>query len=139
MNRYSIWNMHSSIPRKAFMCHVFVTVGMGDQLHPTVDEDIYQQVCDEHERTGRSKSRVVNRRLRQSYQEDSETLADTVLPTFGQSLFVAGFIVALLEVFTLGLGTTLIGLGLMIGAKVDEYSESHGVPAHVALVRVLGA
>lgn len=112
---------------------------MGEQVHPTLDEDLYDKVCEEHNETGKSKSQVVNERVRKGYNGNGPTLADSILPVFGQSLFVAGFIVALLTTFISGIGIALLGLSLMIGAKVDEYMEHHDVTATTALIKVLGA
>lgn len=112
---------------------------MGQQVTATVDEDLYDNVCEEHTDTGKSKSQVVNDRLRDAYESDTPSLGDTIIPIFGQGLFVAGFIVALIGTFIGGVGMAFVGLGLMVGAKVDEYMTEHNVPATTALIRVLGA
>lgn len=112
---------------------------MGEQVTATLDEDLYDLVCDEHTETGKSKSQVVNDRVRAGYNGDAPTLADSIVPVFGQSLFIAGFVVAMFAMFVVGIGTSLFGLGLMLGSKVDEYKNKHNVPATTALVRVLGA
>lgn len=112
---------------------------MGEQVNTTLDDDLYDKVTDEHTETGKTKSKVVNDRVRAGYNGDGPTLGDSVLPVFGQSLFVAGFVVAAFAYFGSGLAMSLLGLGLMVGAKVDEYMERHNVAATTALVRVLGA
>lgn len=116
-----------------------VETRMGEQVTSTLDEDLYDKVCEEHTETGKSKSQVVNDRVRAGYNGDAATLSDTILPVFGQSLFIAGFMVAMLLAFATGIGTSLLGLGLMVGAKVDEYATKHDVAATTALIRVLGA
>lgn len=112
---------------------------MGQQVTATLDEDLYDRVCDEHTETGKSKSQVINDRVRSGYNGSDPTLVDSIIPVFGQSLFVVGFVVALLSTFISGIGIALFGLGLMVGAKVDEYMVKHEVPATTALIRVLGA
>lgn len=121
------------------MCPESDNTDMGEQVHPTLDEDLYDRVCEEHNETGKSKSQVVNERVRKGYNGTKPTLADSIIPTFGQGLFVAGFVVALLATWVGGVGIALLGLALMIGAKVDEYSAKHDVPATTALIKVLGA
>jgi len=112
---------------------------MGEQITATLDDDLYDSVCEEHTDTGKSKSQVVNERVRAGYNGTNPSLADSILPVFGQSLFIAGFAVAMFATFASGVGLSLLGLGLMVGAKVDEYMEKHDVPAWTALVKVLGA
>lgn len=124
---------------KCFMPYPPRVIGMGRQVNTTLDDDLYDKVCDEHDRTGKSKSQIVNDRTRSGYNGDGPSLADSILPALGQGLFVAGFVFAMFESFPLGVGLSLFGLALMIGAKVDEYKAKHNVPAWTALVRVLGA
>jgi len=112
---------------------------MGEQVHPTLDEDLYDRVLAEEEQTGKSKSKIINQRVRRGYNGDTPTLADSIMPVFGQGLFVAGFIVALIANLYSGVGLALVGLAMMIGAKVDEYSSKHDVAITTALIRVLGA
>jgi hypothetical protein len=112
---------------------------MGEQVTTTLDDDLYDEVCREHRDTGKSKSQVVNDRVRAGFNGDAATLGDTLLPVFGQSLFIAGFVVAMFAMFAGGIAMSLLGLGLMLGAKVDEYMEKHDVPPLKALIRVLGA
>lgn len=112
---------------------------MGEQVTAVLDDDLYDEVTAEHEESGRSKSQIVNDRVREGYNGENPTLADSIMPVFGQSLFVAGFVVSLLSAFLGGIAIALLGLSLMIGAKVDEYKERHDVPATTALIRVLGA
>lgn len=112
---------------------------MGEQITVTLDDELYDKVTDEHRETDKSKSRVVNQRVRAGYNGHDSTLADSILPVFGQSLFVAGFVIAAFGLFASGVGSALFGLGLMLGAKVDEYKEEHDVAATKALVKVLGA
>lgn len=112
---------------------------MGDQVTATLDTDLYDKVCREHRDSGKSKSQVVNDRVRAGYNGKAATLADTILPAFGQSLFVAGFVIAAFTTTWVGVGTALFGLSLMLGSKADEYATKHGVNTTTALVRVLGA
>jgi len=122
-----------------FMWQYTNTNDMGQQVTATLDEDLYDRVCEEHTDTGKSKSQVVNDRVRSGYNGSDPTLADSIMPIFGQSLFVVGFLLALLGGSITWGGVAVVGVGLIIGAKVDEYSEKHEVPATTALVKVLGA
>jgi len=114
---------------------------MGEKPRQTVrfDEDLYDKVCEEENRTGNTKSKIVNKRIRRGYEKRNATLEDTILPVFGQGLFVAGFVVALISLFWAGIGLGLSGLGIIIGVKVDAYMDRYHVNALTALVRVLGA
>jgi len=112
---------------------------MGEQVNTTLDDDLVERVLEEHRNTGKSKSQVVNDRVRSGYNGTDPTLADTILPIFGQGLFVAGLLWAVFAMLLPGLGMAVVGTGLMIGAKVDEFMEKHEVPAMTALVKVLGA
>jgi len=112
---------------------------MGEQVHPTLDEDLYDRVLAEEEETGKSKSKIINQRVRAGYNGKEPSLMDSIMPIFGQGLFVAGFIVALVAMPISGVGMSLFGLAMMIGAKVDEYATKHDVPASKALIKVLGA
>jgi len=111
------------------------------RLTASLDEDLYDEVCDIHAETGKTKSEIVNDAVRTAFDDrDQEpTLDDSVLPVFGQSLFVAGFVIAAYSPFAVGVGTALIGLALLIGAKVDRHMAEYDLDAPTALVRVLGA
>lgn len=112
---------------------------MGERLTVTLDDDVYSEVNTEHEVKDSSKSSVVNDRLRQAYTTEEPTLADSILPEFGQGLFVAGWVVAFLSTFIVGVGMSLLGLGLFVGAKVDDHMQEYDVSATKALFQVLGA
>lgn len=112
---------------------------MGKQITATLDEDLYDKVTDDHTETGKSKSSIVNDRVRDSYEKDKkEKAGDNILPYFGQGLFVAGFVIAM-QAFPVGVTMAMLGLALMVGAKTDEYVEKHGVGYWKAFVNVLGA
>jgi len=114
---------------------------MGNQLTTNVDDELYERVIDEHAETGKSKSQVVAERLRDGYaaKDREPTLDDSVLPVFGQSLFVAGFVIAAYTPLAYGVTVALCGLALVIGAKVDRHMAEYDLDAPTALVRVLGA
>lgn len=112
---------------------------MGQQVTTTLDDDLYDEVCEESTQTGKSKSQVVNDRVRSGYNGDAPTLADSIMPVFGQSLFVVGFLLSLLGGSMAWAGVALVGLGLIVGAKVDAYMTKHNVAVTTALIRVLGA
>lgn len=112
---------------------------MGERLTITLQDDNYSNVTDDHERTGQSKTEIVNKQLRESYHNGEPTLADSIIPQFGQGLFIAGWVVALLFAMIPGVGMSLLGLALVIGAKVDEHMKKFDVSATTALIQVLGA
>lgn len=115
---------------------------MGEQTTVTLDDDLYDRVCTEHRETGKSKSKIVNQRVREGYagRARDPTLADTALPQFGEGLFVAGFVSAFYAGLTPATGALVFfGLALLIGAKVDDYRAKHDVGPVTALIRVLGA
>lgn len=112
---------------------------MGEQVTTVLEDDVYDRVCDEHEETGKSKSKVVSNRVEGGYNGKEPTLMDTILPTFGEGLFVSGWVVAFLSTFIVGVAMSLLGLGIFIGAKVDEHMEEYDVSAGEALIQVLGA
>jgi hypothetical protein len=111
------------------------------RVNASLDEDLYDRICEDHGRTGTSKSQIENDLVREGYEarDQEPTLDDSVLPVFGQSLFVAGFVIAAYSPFAVGVGTALIGLALLIGAKVDRHMAEYDLDAPTALVRVLGA
>jgi len=110
-----------------------------DRLTIRFDDDVLDSVLERHEKTGKNKAKIVNENLRRSFNHDEPSLMDSIMPVFGQGLFVAGFIVALIANLYSGVGLALVGLAMMIGAKVDEYSSKHDVAITTALIRVLGA
>lgn len=113
---------------------------MGRQITATLDHDLYDKVTDESNDREVSKSKVVNERVRDGYKDNPNNgNGFTVLPAFGQSLFVAGFIVALLAFVWGGVAMAMLGLALMVGPKVDGYAEAHDVPHTTALFEVLGS
>jgi len=114
---------------------------MGEKPRQTVRfrQDNYDAICEEERKTGNSKSKIINQRVRAGYNGTKPSLMDSIIPVFGQGLFVAGFIVALIAMPISGVGMALFGLSLMIGAKVDEYAKTHDVKSTTALIRVLGA
>ena len=111
---------------------------MGEAVTTTLDGDLYDEVLEEHNRTGKSKSQVVNERVRAGYNGSEHTLSDTLLPVFGQSLFVVGFIVGFYKTIPFGVSISLIGLMLMIGSKINEYRTRYEVDRITALKAVLG-
>lgn len=112
---------------------------MGEQVYATLDDDLYDKVNEEHEQTGRKKSKIINEKVRIGYKRSQPSLADSVFPTFGEGLFVAGWVVASLSTFVVGVVMSLLGLGLFVGAKVDAHMTEYDVSATKALIQVLGA
>jgi len=117
-------------------------MGQRHRLTVRFDDDVHDHILERHNETNEDKARIINKQLREAFTEEEQnapTLGDTVIPLFGQGLFVAGFVVALISTMVGGVGMSLVGLGLVIGSKVDEYSTKHEVPATTALIKVLGA
>jgi hypothetical protein len=125
---------------------------MDSRVNVTLDDDLYDYVTAEHNRTGRSKSKVVNDHVRQAKEHteiiehakeqatgSEPSLADTLFPVFGQSLFIAGFVLAFFITLGAGVGTSFLGLAMLVGAKSDEYAKAHGVDRRTAFIKVLGA
>jgi hypothetical protein len=113
---------------------------MGKQITATLDDGLYDEVTEEHNQTDKSKSRIVNERVRQAYNHEEPSLADSIFPAFGQSLFVAGFVIALVGPGLLGPGVVMgfMGVAMLLGAKADNYATKHSVPFRKAFVHVLG-
>jgi len=101
------------------------------RLTISFDEDLYEDMLARSERTGKAKGEVVNDRYRQSLNggETKGNTLDSFVTVFGQSLFVAGPLIALLSTFGPGLGVMALGLGLMVWGSMQQYvrdGHSHG-------------
>ena len=100
---------------------------MGDRIKTNLDEDIHEYVLEEHRKTDRPKSDIVNDLARKGF-EGPDT-ATGFLTLLGQSLFVAGPVVALLSVVAPGVGMMVFGLGLMIYGPMQRYmAQGHSLP-----------
>lgn len=84
------------------------------------DEDLYDEVIDAHEETGQTKSRIVNDHLRNSLEASDNWF----MRSFGQALFVVGFVLAYYQAFTVGLGVSFVGLGLMFWIQMQEHKRA---------------
>jgi len=115
-------------------------MGQRHRLTVRFDDDVHDHILERHNETNEDKARIINKQLREAFTEEEQnapTLGDTVLPVFGQGLFVVGLVFGLLAASLSGFGMSAIGIALIVGAKADEYSTRHGVPATTALVKVL--
>lgn len=93
---------------------------MGDRIKTNLDEDIHEFVNQRHTRTGKSKSQIVNELAREGY-EGSENTVPGFQSLLGQSLFVAGPIVALLAQMAPGIGMMVLGLGLLLYGSMQTH------------------
>lgn len=97
---------------------------MGERLTVTLEEDNFDEVLEIHNQTGKSKSKIVNEQMRDGGQA-SPTLEDGFLPVFGQALFIVGFVIAFYTTMTTGLGVSVVGGAVIIGAKMDDMKARH--------------
>jgi len=102
----------------------------------TFEEDVYDGLVDEHDRTGKDKSQIVNDHLRHGLLNDAAT--NWFLRSLSQALFVVGFVIAFYESFGVGLGTSFFGLGLMLWSQMQEHAADPNVGHWEAFKRTLG-
>jgi len=102
----------------------------------TFEEDVYDGLVDEHNRTGKDKSQIVNEHLRSGLLQNSSS--NWFLRSFGQALFVVGFVIALYQTFSVGIGVSFIGLGLMLWTQMQEHASKPNTSYWDALKRTLG-
>lgn len=107
---------------------------MGGKIQAYLDDDLYDEVLDIQEATGKSKSEIVNEQLREALNGGENWF----MRSFGQSLFVIGFVIAYYQSFPTGLGTSFIGLGLMLWFAMREHVDQREVSYWEALLRTLG-
>ena len=82
-----------------------------------MDDDLYDEVCEIQEATGKSKSKIVNEQVR----EASNSGSNWFMRAFGQALFVVGFVIGYYQAFVAGIGVSFIGLGLMVWFQMQEH------------------
>lgn len=110
---------------------------MGTQVSAWVDDEVYDTILEREERTGESKSKIASefiqkgafpdRHFPDRFQDTTDEGTESWFwPNVGQSLFLAGFIVALLApTFTVsGIGMSLFGLGLMLWVQIQEHMQA---------------
>lgn len=112
---------------------------MGEPITARLDDDVHEKVLAEHRETGKSKSKIVNQRTREAYENGRHSLEDTFLPVFGQALFVAGMIVPLYHELVVGLAVMLVGIALVVGSNVDHHLKNGADGYGEALLKGLGA
>jgi len=96
---------------------------MGNRIKTNLDPDLEDEVLRRHNQSGRSKSQIVNDMAREGWQIErnkGDTL-DSFITVFGQSLFVAGPLIALLSTMGPGIGVMMLGLGLMLWGSMQKY------------------
>jgi len=111
------------------------------RLTISLDEDVYEDMLGRAERTGKAKGQVVNDRYRKTMngeQMANGNSLDSFVTVFGQSLFVAGPLIALLSTMAPGIGVMVLGLGLMLWGSMQKYVRD-GHSHTQALKLTLGA
>lgn len=111
---------------------------MGTRVKTNLDEDVYDYVTERHDRTGRSKSEIVNGLARDGMNGD-ESVAASFWSDFGGAMFVAGPVVGLLHSIGPGLGMLIMGLMLMLWGNMLQYIKVEGMGYAAAFKRTLGA
>lgn len=109
---------------------------MGGKVQAYLDDDLYDEVCEIQENTGKSKSEIVNEHLRESLKSSGNWF----LSSFAQSLFVIGFVLAAAGVtsFAAGVAISMFGLGLMLWFQVEEHVKAADTGYWEAFKRTLG-
>lgn len=110
-----------------------------EEVRAYLDDYTYNKVMSEHNETGRSKSEIVNQRLRGAYEEDAPSLEDSFLPTFGQALFIAGVIIPLYHTLIVGMAVMVLGIGLVVGSNIDKHFKNGADNYTQAFMQALGA
>lgn len=108
------------------------------EVRAYLDEYTYDRVLEEEERTGKNKSQIVNERAREGYEKKEHTLEDSLLPTFGQALFIAGFVIAFYASMVSGLGVSALGGAMVIGSNVDAQLKNGADGYGEAIRRSIG-
>jgi len=111
---------------------------MGEPLTVHLDDDVYDSTLEIHKRTGQSESSIVNNAAKRGFEQTKPTLSDSLFPTFGQALFIVGWVVAFYTTIITGAGISIFGLAIMLGAKVDEHLANGAESYTVAFKRSLG-
>lgn len=103
----------------------------------TFNEDVYDELCDEHQRTGKGKSQIVNEELRTGLLK---TGGGWFLGSLAQSLFVIGFVLAATGASSLlaGVGISMFGLGMMLWFQIEEHVQERNAGYWEALKHTLG-
>lgn len=108
---------------------------MAQEVRAYLDEDLYDEVCDEHDSTGKSKSQIINEHVRESLESNG---GNWFMRSFAQALFVVGFVVAFYQTFAVGVATSFIGLSLMLWSQVQEHASKPNTSYWDAFKRTLG-
>lgn len=107
---------------------------MGERLQAYLDDETYDRICDEHKRTGKAKSKILGKYVEKGMQ----TGDNWFLRSFGQALFVVGFVIAFYQSFPAGLGVSFLGLGLMLWTQMQEHASNPNTSYWDAFKRTLG-
>jgi hypothetical protein len=106
---------------------------MSQEVRAYLDEDLYDEVCEEANRTGESKSKIINDSVRDALTDRENWF----MRSFAQSLFVVGFVLAFYTTMPVGIGTSTIGLGLMFWFQMQDHTGPE-TTAWEAFKRTLG-
>lgn len=108
---------------------------MAQEVRAYLDEDIYDEVCVEHEQTGKSKSQIINEHVQQSMDGNDD---NWFMRSFAQALFVVGFVVGFYQRLGVGIAVSFLGLGLMIWFQMQEHASKPNTGYWDAFKRTLG-
>jgi len=109
---------------------------MSQEVRAYLDDDVYDHVCEESETTGKTKSSIVNEKVRTAMADTSTD--NWFMQAFGQALFVAGFIAGYYQTFTTGLMVGFMGLGIMLWTEMQSHLQQSDVGYLEAFTRTLG-
>lgn len=107
---------------------------MSQEVRAYLDEDVYDDVCEESERTGKSKSQIVNDNVRAGLADAQNWF----MRSFSQAMFVVGFVIGYYQTFAAGVGVSFVGLGLMLWFEMQQHVEQRDISHWEAFKRTLG-
>lgn len=106
---------------------------MGTAVTTHLDEDVHEEVLHRHERTGKSKSQIVNEMAREAVDAESSSFAETFYTNLGAATFVAGAVLGLFQSIPIAVGFLALGLGLMVWGSMKAHMAGRGMSAGQAL------
>lgn len=114
---------------------------MADRIKTNLDDDIHEEVLRRHRETGRAKSKIVNDMCRTAVDEEESSgraAVATFLGTVGQSLFVLGPIIVLLQpVMAVG-GFSMMLAGILLVTVEAMQHVDGGTSVREALPKMVG-
>lgn len=111
---------------------------MGDRIKTSLDPDLHEEVLHRHQRTGKSKSQIVNEMAREGYEAETATFAEQFYSNLGAATFVAGGVVGIFQSVPIALGMVLFGVMLMLWGSMKAHMNGNGMSTGQALKTTLG-